>query len=317
MEKNKTKIVFMGTSTFAKEILNGLVEEGYNIKAIFTRPDKKIGREQILSESPVKKVATLHNIPIFQPENLDIGTLNDIKAVSPDIIIVAAYGKILPESLLGVPKFGSINIHGSLLPKYRGPSPIQNALMNGEKETGITIIKMNKGIDAGDILAQKSLAIDSADTTETLSEKLSVLGKKLLLETLPLLIDGKVKPQKQDNNKATFCQLIEREDGHIFWSEEAQIIFNKYRALYPWPGIFAFWKDAGKMRRIKFSKISIADFGGEKHKIGEVFRQSGQIGIQAAKGAIIIEEIQLEGKKPAVAQDLINGYPKFVGSILI
>jgi methionyl-tRNA formyltransferase len=317
METTKTKILFMGTSLFAKEILTGLVEEGYNITAIFTQPDKKVGREQKISASPLKELATMHNIPFFQPEKLDNRAASEIKSIGPEIIIVAAYGKILPANILEIPKRGCFNVHASLLPKFRGPSPIQNALMEGAKKTGITIIKMDAGIDTGDILSQKEIEIEASDTSSTLSQKLSILGKELMAETMKLIIQEKIKPQKQNDQEATFCQLVEREDGHIFWNEEAEIIYNKYRALYSWPGIFTFWKEAEKMQRIKLCRVSLADFDSqEKRQIGEIFESEDKIGVQTAKGVIILEEIQLEGKNPTAPQEFIKGHPKFLGSIL-
>jgi methionyl-tRNA formyltransferase len=317
MEASKTKIIFMGTSLFAKEILTGLTEEGYGLAAIVTQPDKKTGREQKIKASPIKEVATMHNIPVFQPEKLDEKMASEIRGINPDFIVVAAYGKILPEKFLGIPKYGCINVHASLLPKYRGPSPIQNALIKGENETGITLIKMDAGIDTGDILSQKSIGVETDDTGATLSQKLSILGKELIIETIPLILEGKVSPQKQNEEEATFCQLIEREDGHIFWNEESEVIYNKYRALCPWPGVFTFWKEAEKMQRLKLCRITNADADEiEKYQIGEVFELNGRIGIQTAKGLIILEEIQLEGKSPIAPQEFIKGHPEFIGSIL-
>lgn len=317
MEKSRTKIVFMGTSLFAKEILAGLVEEGYNVEAVFTRPDKKIGREQKLNISSVKEIAAMHSIQICQPDEFNAEIVNEVKILTPDIIVVTAYGKILPRNLLEIPTFGCLNIHASLLPKYRGPSPIQNALLNDDQKTGVTLIKMDSGIDTGDILSRKEIPIEKSDNAETLSKKLSMLGKSLLLETLPLVFEKKVKPQKQDEQKATFCQLIEREDGHIFWNEEARVIYNKFRALFPWPGIFTFCRITGKMRRLKLCKISIDEAESEvKKNIGEVFEDDNRICIQAAKGKVILEEVQLEGKKPMTVKELLMGYPKFIGIIL-
>lgn len=317
MELSKTKIIFMGTSLFAKEILTGLVEEGYNIAAIFTQPDKKAGREQKIVVSPIKEAAAMYNIPVFQPEKLENGVISEIKSIGPDMIIVAAYGKILPLKILGIPKLGSFNVHASLLPKFRGPSPIQNALMAGTEKTGITIIKMDAGIDTGDILSQKEIKIEAEDTADVLSQKLSFLGKESIIETIPLILQGKIIPQKQNEQESTFCQLIEREDGHIFWNEEAQVIYNKFRALYPWPGIFTFWKEAEKMKRLKLCRISLESNNfQEERQIGEIFKLGDKIAVQTVKGAIALDEIQLEGKNPMLAQEFVKGYPKFLGSIL-
>jgi len=203
------------------------------------------------------------------------------------------------------------------LPKFRGPSPIQNSLLNGEKETGVTIMLMDEGIDTGDIISQEKIGIGHQDNFKNLYLELSKLGAKLLLETIPLWIEGKLKRTKQDNSRATLCQLIERSDGQIFWNETAENIYNKYRAFYPWPGIFSFWEKNDSLRRIKFCKISLQKENyPEKYCNGEVFRLKDKVGIQAVGGVIIADIIQLEGKKPLTAEEFAIGYPEFIRSIL-
>ncbi len=248
-EPIKIRTIFMGTSVFAKEILASLIEAKYNIIAVFTRPDQKTGRNQEIKISPVKELALSNQVPVLQPEKLDQEAAGEIKKLKPDLIIVAAYGKILSREILEIPGFGCINIHTSILPKFRGPSPIQNALLAGEKETGVTIFLMNEGIDTGDILAQEKIAIERDDDAEILSQKLSELGSKILLEALPLWVEQKLQPQKQDDSLTSLCQLIEREDGRIVWEKEAENIYNKYRAFYHWPGIFSFWENKGVLER--------------------------------------------------------------------
>ncbi len=308
----------MGTSRLAEVVLESLLKEKYNVAAVFTQPDKKAGREKKLKISPVKKLSKKHKIALFQPERLDNAVIGMIKKLKPDLIIVAAYGKILPKEILEIPGFGSLNVHASLLPKFRGPSPVQNALMAGEKETGATIMLMDEGVDTGDILSQKAVKISAKDTRPVLSLKLARLGSTLLLKTIPLWIEGKIKRKKQDEARAILCQLIERNDGRIFWDEKAEIIYNKYRALSPWPGIFCFWENNDFLKRIKLLKISFRKDNSSKNqrRPGEVFRLKSKIAIQAVEGIIIIELIQLEGKKPLSAKEFINGYPDFIGSVL-
>ncbi len=307
----------MGTPLFAKEILDALIKNGYNIVAVFTRPDAPKGRKQELAKSPVKELAEVNKIPVYQPALLDEKTTEEIKKLKPDIIIVAAYGRILPRHILETPGFGCLNIHASLLPKFRGPSPIQNALLAGEKETGITIFLINEGIDTGDILSQEKIKIGGDDTAESLTEKLIRLGAELLLKTLPLWIERKIRPTGQDDSQASLCQLIEREDGHIIWEEEAKNIYNRFRAFYPWPGIFSFWENNGALERIKFIKISLSEKDQPAdHKPGEIFSMEDKIAVQTLKGAIIIEEIQPEGKKPMAVKEFIAGHPNFIGNIL-
>ncbi|MCX6765886.1 MAG: methionyl-tRNA formyltransferase [Candidatus Moranbacteria bacterium] len=313
----KLRMIFMGTSSFARDILESLVKNDYNIVAVFTQPDKEAGRKKEIKISPVKAFSQEHKLPVIQPERFAKETVDNIKKIKPDIIVVAAYGKILPREVLDIPGFGCLNVHASLLPRFRGPSPIQNALLAGEKETGITIMRMDEGVDTGEILSQEKLEIDPNDTTETLSQKLSQLGSLLIIKTIPLWIEQKIEPRVQDNSRATLCQLIEREDGHIIWEEEAENIYNKYRAFQPWPGIFAFWKNKDTLERVKFNKISFQKSDPEtSHQSGEVFQLGDKIGVQTLKGIIVLEEVQLEGKKPVPIKEFINGYPNFLGSIL-
>jgi methionyl-tRNA formyltransferase len=313
----KLRTIFMGTSEFAAEILESLVNAGYNIISVYTQLDKKAGRDQEVKSSAVKIFSEKNKIKVYQPEKLDSVTEKEIADQKPDIIILAAYGKIIPKSILDIPGFGALNIHTSLLPKYRGPSPIQNALLNGEKETGVTIIMMDEKIDTGDILSQEQAEIGKDENTAELSKKLAVTASKLLLETLPLWVEKKIKPQKQDNSKATLCQLIEKSDGKISWSDDAESIYNRYRAFTPWPGIFTFWEKEDSLKRLKLNKIGLMKTNPEiKHHVGEVFQLGDKIGIQAGMGVIIIEEVQLEGKSGVKIDEFINGYSNFPGSVL-
>lgn len=320
MEDNKhikLRTVFMGTSPLAQVALQKLIEEQYNIVGVFTKADKKIGREQELTATPVKTLALENSIEVFQPIRFDEETVKTLRGLKPDLIVVAAYGKILPKTVLDMPGFGCINIHASLLPKFRGPSPIQNALLAGEKETGVTIMLMDENVDTGDILTQTILPIEEDDTFLELHDKLATLGAQLLSKTLPLWIKRQIESKPQNNSEATLCQLIEREDGRIFWETEAQKIYNRYRALFPWPGIFTFWRNEKTMLRLKLLKIRLdKENSTDKHAIGEVFQADNALAIQTIKGAILIEQLQLEGKKPMASNEFINGYPKFIGTIL-
>lgn len=318
MQKEKTKIIFMGTSEFAKEILEAIVREKYQVLAIITQPDKKVGRKQEMKIGPVKEFGDIQKIPIFQPAKLNEESIEKIKGLSPDLIIVAAYGKIIPKEILEAPRYKSINVHPSLLPEFRGPSPIQNAILAGKKETGITIMLMDEKMDHGDILVQAKVQIHPDENTEILSKKIIPLSAKLLLEMIPNWIEGKIKPKKQDDSEASYCQLIEREDGHIFWNEEAFEIYNKFRAFSPWPGIFSIWEKSGGIIRLKLVKIKTQEKNPEeKREIGEVFKlDENRIGVKTAKGIIILEEVQLEGKNPVKTNEFLNGYPNFIGSKL-
>lgn len=315
MKKEDIKVIFFGTSSFSKEILKSIFGEKYRIMAVFTQPDKKIGRKQEIKPGPVKEFSTAQNILTFQPMKLDEEMTEKIREMGPDLIIVVAYGKIIPRRILEIPRYKSLNIHPSMLPEFRGPSPIQNAILSGKKETGITIMLMDEKMDHGDILVQKKVTIDPDENTEALSKKIVPLSIKLLLETIPDWIQEKIKSRQQDDSKATYCQLIEREDGHIFWNEEAAEIYNKFRAFTPWPGIFSIWEKDNVFIRLKIVKIKIQEKDPkEKYEIGEIFRLNpNEIGVKAAKGIVILEEVQLEGKNPSAMNEFLNGYPDFVG----
>lgn len=317
MSNVKIRMIFIGTSSYAKEILEVLIKEQFNIVAVFTRRDAPKGRKQEIARSPVGELAEANNIPLYQPEKLDQESIIEIKKLKPDIIITASYGKLLPKEILKIPGFGCLNIHASLLPKYRGPSPIQNALLYGEKETGVSIILMNDGFDTGDIIAIEKIDINPEDNAEILTAKLAKLGADLSIKTILPWVERKIEPIKQDDGQASICQLIDREDGKIIWEEEAEKIHNKFRALYPWPGIFSFWNNNGVLNRLKFIKIFLEKKDPEMpHRPGEVFQLGEKIGVQTLKGVIIIEELQIEGKDPVLIKDFINGYPNFIGSIL-
>lgn len=319
MEKSPIKLrtIFMGTSEFAVEILEALVNTEYNIVSVYTQPDKKSGRDQEVKSSAVKIFSEKNKIPVFQPDKFDSATIEEIKLQKPDMIILAAYGKIIPASILKIPGFGVLNAHASLLPKYRGPSPIQNALLNGEKETGVTIMLIDEHIDTGDILGQKATAIDKNETASELTKKLAKVSSKFLIEILPQWIERKIIPKKQDDSLATLCQLIKKSDGKIIWSDDAESIHNRCRAFNPWPGIFCFWEKDDSLKRIKLNKISLLKSGPEsKHAIGEALQLGENVGIQTALGVILLEEIQLEGKPNMKIEEFLNGYPDFIGSVL-
>jgi methionyl-tRNA formyltransferase len=318
MKKNiKLRVLFMGTSRFAEKVLGKLIEKKYNLIAVFTQPDRPAGRGKKPRVGPVKALVQKEKIPLYQPEKLGKETSDQIKKLKPDIMIVAAYGKILPREMLEIPGFGCLNVHASLLPKYRGPSPIQNALLKDEKETGVTIILMNEGIDTGDIIAQKKIKISADDNLVTLNKKLAEIGAELLFSVLPDWIEGKITPQKQDDSQTTLCQLIEKKDGHIIWEENAQSILCRWRAFFPWPGIFGFWRNKGSLERIIFTKISLTEEKTESgRQPGEVFKIGEKIAVQAQNGAVILEEIKPEGKDPMEAEDFVNGRPEFIGSVL-
>ena len=251
----------------------------------------------------------------FFSRKADEAATEQIKDLKADLNVVAAYGKSFP-SILDILVL-AVLMCTPLLPKYRGPSPIQNALLNGEKETGVSIMLMDKGVDTGDVLAQEAISIEHDDDNATLLDKLSKVGADLLLKTIPLWIERKIQPQPQDNSKATLCQLIERNDGCINWTNDADDIYNQYRALTPWPGIFCYWKKDNEMLRLKLVSIEKQNINPQqKHREGEIFEIADTVGVQTGNGIIILKKLQLEGKNVIDVKEFMNGYSDFVGSIL-
>ncbi|MEI6587727.1 MAG: methionyl-tRNA formyltransferase [Candidatus Moraniibacteriota bacterium] len=313
----KLKVVFMGTSSFADTILMALIAEKYNLISVYTQDDKKVGRTQELQKTAVKITAENKKIPVYSPIKFGEKEIQELKDQKPDLLIVAAYGKILPQAVLDLPGFGAINVHASLLPHYRGPSPIQNSILDGKKETGVTIMLMDNGIDTGEILSQEKIEILPDETSVELSDKMANRSIPLLLDTISLWVERKISPQPQDNTAASLCQLIERSDGKIVWINDAQTIFDQYRAFYSWPGIFTYWQRGDVNLRIKINKLSLGknlSFG--NYQLGEVFRSNEKVAVQSGVGIIFLEEIQLEGKSNLKIDDFLNGNPSFVGSIL-
>lgn len=313
----KLKTIFMGTSLFAADILEVLLKNNYNIISVYTGADRKSNSKKEIEKSAVKMLAEKNSLKIFEPEKFSEETIQELRRQEPDIIIVAAYGKILSKKILEIPGFGALNVHASLLPKYRGPSPLQNALLEGEDVTGTTIMLMDEGIDAGDILFQEKVFIDPQEKYPELLKKTAAISAELLLRTLPLWVERKITPQKQDASMATNCQLIERTDGHIIWTDSAVSIYNRARAFHPWPGIFTYLEKNGANLRLKMHKVSLPEsMPPSNHKIGEVFKLDEDVAVMTGDGLIILEEIQLEGKDRTGVKDFVNGYSEFIGSIL-
>lgn len=316
-ETPKIRIVFMGTPAFAAAMLDGLIGRQYNIVGVVTKPDKPAGRKKEIEESTVKTLALRHDLPVEQPERLDEAAVEKIRDWKPDLIVVAAYGKILPEGLLKIPGFGCVNVHASLLPKWRGASPIHNALLSGDTTTGITIMLMDEGMDTGDILAQKGIEIFPSEMREDLTARLVHIGRELLLETIPLWVERKIAPQAQKDTETTLCQLIERSDGRVIWTADAEEIYNRYRALSPWPGIFTFWKRDDDLLRLKLHQVSYQKQTPQtEYRIGEVFELGEKVGIRTGAGVILLEEVQLEGKDRMSVQEFLRGNKGFIGSLL-
>ena len=297
------KIVFMGTPVFAVPILEGLIDK-YDVIGVVSQPDKEIGRKKVLTKTPVKEVAEENNIEVFQPIKIK-EDYEKIVEWNPDMIITCAYGQIIPEEVLNLPKLGCINVHGSLLPKYRGGAPIHRSIINGDKETGITIMYMDKGMDTGNMISKRSIPIEIDDNLETLSNKLSILGRDLLLDTLPSIIDGSNESIPQDENKVEYAYNIKPEEEKIDFNNNSLDIYNLIRGLSPAIGAY-FMMDGERVKVFK-SRIGTNKYG--KSGIIKSIYKDG-IGISTKDGEIILEEIQPFGKKKMIVRDYLNGIDK-------
>lgn len=307
-----TKIVFMGTPAFTLPILKSLIEM-YNVVAVVTQPDKEVGRHKELTISPVKKMALDNNIKVLQPVRIR-KEYEEIISLNPDIIVTCAYGQIIPKALLDSPKLGCINVHASLLPKLRGAAPIHRAIMEGLTKTGITIMYMDEHMDTGDMISKREVDIDTLMTTGELHDKLSIIGRDLLMETLPKIIEGTNERIKQRDEDATYAKLIKREDEHINFNQSTINVYNQIRGLNPYPGSYTIFN--GKIMKIYNAKIGDLGIKDTPGKIINISKDG--LNICTQDGVIIITDIKIEGKKRMLVKDYLNGVEReyLIGNIL-
>jgi methionyl-tRNA formyltransferase len=313
-------LVFCGTPQFAVPTLEKLVESGFAVRLVLTQPDRPKGRGLELVASPVKQAAEKLQLPIYQPEK--IKNNEELRArlegIAPDAIIVVGYGRIIPKWMLDLPQFGNINLHASLLPKYRGAAPIQWAIANGESVTGVTTMRIDEGLDTGDILLQQELTIADEDTAETLSPRLATIGAELMLETLRGL-DATIKARPQNNTDATLAPILGKEDGRIDFSRSAQEIYNRFRGFQPWPGAFTTFMDRtfrGKTLGITAAR-PIDKFAEPTLAQGRLLVQGSQLFVVCGQGTMLeLLEVQPEGKKRMPVRDFLHGYLPYPESTL-
>ena len=307
------RVVFMGTPDYAVPILESLIEK-YDVVGVVSQPDKEVGRKRILTPTATKEVALKHNIKVLQPIKIR-NEYQEVLDLEPDIIITCAYGQIIPKEILDYPKLGCINVHGSLLPKLRGGAPIHHAIIDGYTKTGITIMYMDIGMDTGDIISTKEVDILDTDTMTSLHDKLKIIGRELLLDTLPYIISGNIKRIKQDENEVTIAYNIRKEEEKIDFNKTKKEIYNQIRGLNSYPGAYAFIDD----KRIKIWNSYITDKVYDSLTNGEISNiYKDGIGIKVSDGEIVITDIQLEGKKRMLASSYLNGIDKNIlkGKIL-
>jgi methionyl-tRNA formyltransferase len=312
MQPQDLRTVFMGTPVFALQTLLGLIASGCNLVGVFTQPDRPKGRGKHLAAPPVKDLAQQYGIPVFQPFKLrHPEAIAELKSLAPDLIVVVAYGQILPKSVLDIPRYGCINVHASLLPKYRGAAPINKAIIDGEQETGITTMFMDVGLDTGDMLVKRTLEIGPQETAGELHDRLAILGRETMEETLLQLCDGTLQRKPQDHSLSSYAPMLKKEDGRVDWERSAETVHNQVRGLDPWPGAFTIFK--GEMLKLSSSTPE----EGEGSPPGRVVAadKSG-VRIACGRGILLVKELQIAGRKRLPAADFLRGCPLDVGTIL-
>jgi methionyl-tRNA formyltransferase len=304
------RVIFMGTPEFACPTLQKLVDRGEQVVAVVTQPDRPKGRGQRLMPPPVKELAVRHEIPVYQPVKVrDSDVIEIIRNLAPDVIVVVAFGQILPKSLLDIPPLGCINVHASLLPRYRGAAPLNWCIINGETETGVTTMLMDVGLDTGPMLLKQSTPVDQNEDIVSLHDRMSAMGAELLSETLDGLAAGTIVPQEQEGSQSCYAAMLKKEDGRIDWNRDAGSIHNQVRGLAAWPVAYTFLDD----QVLKVYRTRVAEGNGLPGTVLQANKQGIEVACQ--KGSLIIEELQLAGKKRLEAASFLAGYTITAGKL--
>lgn len=311
------RVIFMGTAELACASLRALLDSPeFEVVAVVTQPDRPKGRDLKLQPSEVKKVALAANIPVLQPERArESQFIEQLKQLVPDYIVVVAYGQILPRAILDTPKFGCVNVHTSLLPKYRGAAPIQAALLDGDPETGVTVMQMEEGLDTGPIISQRAIPIEATDDAQTLHDKLAKVGAELLVPTLVDFAAGKIKAQPQDHAHATHVKKIKKEDGQLDWSQPARVLQNRIRAFTPWPGAFTFQPIGDKPKLLKIWRAEVEKMSGVPGVV--LAADNSGVVVSCGEDALRILRLQREGGRQMSVAEFLQGNPIRVGEQLI
>ncbi|SHJ23247.1 methionyl-tRNA formyltransferase [Malonomonas rubra DSM 5091] len=312
LKPESIRTVFMGTPEFALDTFQGLIDFGLNMVGAYTQPDRPKGRGKKMAAPPVKELAQKYEIPVFQPQKLrEPEVVEELKALQPDLIVVVAYGQILPKSVLEIPQYGCINVHASLLPKYRGAAPINKVIVDGETESGVTTMYMDVGLDTGDMLIKRSCPIGENETAGELHDRMAKLGRDAMEETLRQICDGTLQAEKQDDALTCYAPMMKKEDGLIDWSQPAQVVHNLVRGLDPWPGAYTYLD--GEVLKVSATKVE-TDLSG---KPGEIL-SADKTGVRVAcgDGGLVIDGLQLPGKKKLAAVNFLSGKPLFAGTVL-
>ena len=311
MHPQDLRTVFMGTPDFALSTLQGLIDAGCQMVGVYTQPDRPKGRGKQLAAPPVKELALSHGLPVFQPTKLrQPEAVEELRQLAPDLIVVVAFGQILPKSVLEIPAHGCINVHASLLPKYRGAAPINKAIIDGETETGITTMYMDVGLDTGDMLIKQSLSIGPNETAGELHDRLALLGRETMLETLQQLCAGNLQRKSQDDSQSSYAPMLKKEDGCLDWTRSAADLHNQVRGLDPWPG--AYTHLGGEL--LKLARTQVVEGSGLPGSILTATRDG--IEVACGSGSLLIGDLQLAGRKRLAAGDFLRGYPLPTGTRL-
>ena len=306
------RIIFMGTPEFATPAIDSLIDAGHEIAAVFSQPDKPKGRGYSMTPPPVKVKAMEHNIPVYQPKSMRDGeALKIFREIKPDVGVVIAYGKILPQEILDSPKYGCINVHASLLPKYRGAAPIQWSVIDGEPKTGVTTMQMDAGLDTGDMLLRSETEIQPDETAGELHDRLSAMGAELIVRTLDALAKGELRPEKQDDSQSCYAKMLTKELCAVDWSRSAREIHNRIRGLSPWPVATAVLEG----KKLKIHRSAVSDMEAPEAECGEII-SFDPLTVKCGSGAVELLEIQAEGKKRMFSADYLRGHKIDLGTIL-
>ena len=308
------RIVFLGTPGFALPALDRLVHSENEVAAVYTQPDEPAGRGRKLVPPAVKAAALHYGLTVRQPSSLrQPEEVEKLAELQPSAIVVAAYGRLLPQSVLDIPRYGCLNIHPSLLPRHRGPAPVAAAILAGDEVTGVSIMLLDKGMDSGPVLAQREWPVSPEDTTATLTASLAEMGAQLLMETLPLWVGGKLAPQPQDNGRATYSRMVTKEDGQMDWLRPAVELWRRVKAFQPWPGCHTTWQ--GKLVSI-IEAVPLPGEGEPGRVVGTKGAKGAPLGVQTGDGILGLVRLQLQGKRAMTAEEFVRGQRGFIGSLL-
>ena len=315
-EKTRLRVVFMGTPAVAVPVLSAILDAGHEVVGVYTQPDRPAGRERSVLPTEVKLFAIQRDLAVFQPASLrrDEDALKGLKALAPDVIVVAAYGLFLPAVLLDLPKLGALNVHPSLLPRHRGPSPVASAILTGEADTGVTIIRLDEGMDSGPIIAQRETAIGADETAGDLTVRLFDMGAALLVESLSSWEKGDIQAIAQDHSQATVTFRLARKDGEMEWRRPAVELSRQVRAYHPWPGTFTRWR--GRLLKIVEARGIEYDPPDTPTPGTVMALPDGRVGIGTGAGILEVARVQLEGRRAVTGREFVAGYRDFIGSIV-